>query len=56
MKYQVKNLRTNEIEVTYDELERAECYIRISIMFGNERKPVNEKRWTKNDFKIIEVK
>jgi macrodomain Ter protein organizer (MatP/YcbG family) len=56
MKYGVKNLRTNEIEVIYEELERAECYIRISVMFGNERKPLNVKRWTKRDFEIIEVK
>lgn len=56
MKYEVKNLRKNEIEVTYEELERAESYIRISVMFLNERKPLNEKRWTKNDFQIIEVK
>lgn len=56
MKYEVKNLRNNEIEVTYEELERAESYIRISVMFLNKRKPLNEKRWTKNDFQIIEVK
>jgi len=56
MKYEVKNLRKNEIEVTYEELERAESYIKISVMFLNERKPVNEKRWTKKDFQIIEVK
>lgn len=56
MKYEVKNLRKNEIEVTYEELERAESYIRISVMFLNEKKPLNEKRWTKNDFQIIEVK
>ena len=56
MKYEVKNLRKNEIEVTYEELERAESYVRISVMFLNERKPLNEKRWTKNDFQIIEVK
>ena len=55
MKYQVKNLRTNEIEVTYDELERAESYIRISVMFMNEKKPLNEKRWTKRDFEILEM-
>lgn len=54
-KYKVKNLRTNEIEVIYEELERAESYIRISVMFKNERKPLNEKRWTKKDFKIVEV-
>lgn len=54
MKFKVKNLRTNEIEVEYDERDRAECYIRISVMFGNERKPLNVKRWTKKDFKIIE--
>lgn len=56
MKYEVKNLRKNEIEVIYEKLERAESYIRISVMFLNERKPLNEKRWTKNDFQIIEVK
>ncbi len=56
MKYQVKNLRTNEIEVTYDNIERAERFIRIRVMFGNERKPLNEKKWTKNNFEIIEVK
>lgn len=56
MKYGVKNLRTNEIEVIYEEIERAECYIRISVMFGNERKPLNVKRWTKKDFEIVEVK
>lgn len=56
MKYEVKNLRKNEIEVTYEELERAESYIRISVMFLNERKHLNKKRWTKNDFQIIEVK
>jgi hypothetical protein len=56
MKYEVKNLRNNEIEVTYEELERAESYIRISVMFLNERKHLNEKRWTKKDFQIIEVK
>jgi hypothetical protein len=56
MKYEVKNLRKNEIEITYEELERAESFIRISVMFLNERKPLNEKRWTKNDFQIIEVK
>lgn len=53
MKYEVKNLRTNKIEVTYNEIERAESYIRISVMFMNERKPLNKKRWTKNDFQII---
>lgn len=52
MKYEVKNLRTNEVEVTYEEIERAESYIRISVMFMNEKKPLNEKRWTKNDFQI----
>ena len=56
MKYEVKNLRNNEIEVTYEELERAESYIRISVMFLNERKTLSEKRWTKKDFQIIEVK
>lgn len=56
MKYGVKNLRTNEIEVIYEELERTECYIKISVMFRNERKPLNVKRWTKKDFEIIEVK
>ena len=55
MKYAVKNLRTGEIEVVYEELDRAECYVRISVMFGNERKPLNIKRWTKRDFEIIEV-
>ena len=56
MKYEVKNLRTNKIEVVYNELDRAESYIRISVMFMNERKPLNVKRWTKRDFEIIEVK
>ena len=55
MKYAIKNLRTGKIEVVYDELHRAECYIRISVMYGNERKPSNIKRWTKRDFQIIEV-
>lgn len=55
MKYKVKNLRKNEVEVIYEEYERAECFIRISVMFLNERKTLNEKRWTKNDFQIIEV-
>ena len=55
MKYEVINLRTNEVEVVYEDLERAECYIRISVMFGNDRKPLNVKRWTKRDFKIVEV-
>ena len=56
MKYEVKNLRTNKIEVVYNGLDRAESYIRISVMFMNERKPLNVKRWTKRDFEIIEVK
>ena len=56
MKYEVKNLRTNKIEVVYNELDRAKSYIRISVMFMNERKPLNVKRWTKRDFEIIEVK
>ena len=56
MKYEVKNLRTNKIEVVYNELDREESYIRISVMFMNERKPLNVKRWTIRDFEIIEVK
>lgn len=56
MKYEVKNLRSNKVEVIYEEYERAESFIRISVMFLNERKSVKEKRWTKNDFQIIEVK
>lgn len=43
MKYAVKNLRTNEIEVIYEDKERAECFIRVSVMVGNDRKPLNEK-------------
>lgn len=55
MKYQVKNLRTNEVEVEYEERAFAECYIKVSITFNNERH-LEDKRWTKNDFEIIEVK
>lgn len=56
MKYEIKNLRTNKIEVVYNELDRAESYIRISVMFMNEKKSSNAKRWTKRDFEIIEAK
>lgn len=55
MKYEVKNLRTGEV-VIYEDLGRAECFVRICVMYGNDRKPLNEKRWTKRDFEIREVK
>lgn len=53
MKFKVKNLITNKIEVEYYERDEAECYIKISVKYKNERKTLN-KRWTKKDFKIIE--
>lgn len=55
MKYGVKNLRTNEIEVIYENLERAESYIRISVYYGNERKSLKTKKWSKRDFEIIKI-
>lgn len=55
MKYQVKNLRTGET-IIYDELDRAECFVRISVMVGNDRRfTKSEKRWSKRDFEIIEI-
>ena len=55
MKYEVINLRNGEVAI-YEELERAERFIRISVMFNNQDKSSSEKRWTKNDFEIVEVK
>ena len=55
MKYEVRNLRNGKVAI-YEELERAERFIRISVMFNNQDKTSSEKRWTKNDFKIVEVK
>lgn len=56
MKYEVINLRTNEKEIVYNNLEEAQCYITISVYSKNTFKNSKEKRWTKNDFQIIEVK
>lgn len=54
MKYIIKNLRTNKIEVEYNNFDEAECFVKIAVKFKNDRKNINEKRWTKKDFKIIE--
>lgn len=56
MKYEVINLRTNEKEIVYNNLDEAQCYITISVYSKNTFKNSREKRWTKNDFQIIEVK
>lgn len=52
MVYKVINLRNNEV-VYYNDLERAERFIRISVTFNNKDRKLNEKMWNKNDFKII---
>lgn len=56
MKFIVLNKRTNKIEAEYEDLEMAQCLVKVGVKFKNDKKSVNEKRWTKKDFQIIEVK